>query len=182
VGPGRFKLREPALDELFPQVYAELRRLAARALRDERANHTLQPTALVHEAYLRLARSDGFEIRSRTEFLVVAARVMRRVLVDHARARRSGKRGGDPLRVTLDVAGTRGEPAFDLLALDEALTRLMVIDEQQVKVIELRYLAGLSVKEVAETLGISPTTVKRETAMGQAWLFRELSMGVGDGG
>jgi len=173
--------RESALDELFPQVYDELRRLAAQALQGERPNHTLQPTALVHEAYLRLARSKGFEIRTRTEFLVVAARVMRHVLVDYARARRSGKRGEDPMRVTLSDAGSSSEPAFDLLALDEALTRLTEVDGQQVRVIELRYLAGLSVQEVAETLGISATSVKRETVMAKAWLFRELSAGAVDG-
>jgi RNA polymerase sigma factor (TIGR02999 family) len=168
---------ETALDDLFPQVYDELRRLAAHALQGERSDHTLQPTALVHEAYLRLARSESFEIRSRTEFLVVAARAMRRVLVDYARARRRGKRGAEPVRVTLDAAGPRSEPAFDLIALDEALERLTQIDGQQVRVIELRYLAGLSVAEVAETLGISATTVKRETAMGRAWLFRVLTTG-----
>jgi RNA polymerase sigma factor (TIGR02999 family) len=173
--------RESALDELFPQVYDELRRLAAQALQGERPNHTLQPTALVHEAYLRLARSKGFEIRTRTEFLVVAARVMRHVLVDYARARRSGKRGEDPMRVTLSDVGSSSEPAFDLLALDEALTRLTEVDGQQVRVIELRYLAGLSVQEVAETLGISATSVKRETVMAKAWLFRELSAGAVDG-
>jgi len=173
--------RESALDELFPQVYDELRRLAAQALQGERQNHTLQPTALVHEAYLRLARSKGFEIRTRTEFLVVAARVMRHVLVDYARARRSGKRGEDPMRVTLSDVGASSEPAFDLLALDEALTRLTEVDGQQVRVIELRYLAGLSVQEVAETLGISATSVKRETVMAKAWLFRELSAGAVDG-
>ena len=173
--------RESAIDELFPRVYDELRRLAAQALQGERPNHTLQPTALVHEAYLRLARSESFEIRSRTEFLVVAARAMRRVLVDYARARRRGKRGSDPLRVTLDDAGKSAEPAFDLLALDEALARLTEIDGQQVRVIELRYLAGLSVEEVADTLGISTSSVKRETVMARAWLFRELSAGAGDG-
>jgi len=170
--------REPALDELFPLVYDELRRLAARALQGERSDHTLQPTALVHEAYLRLARSETFEVRSRTEFLALAARAMRRVLVDYARARRRDKRGAEPVRVTLDAAGAGSEPAFDLIALDEALERLTQIDGQQVRVIEMRYLAGLSVAEVAETLQISPTTVKRETAMGRAWLFRELSAGI----
>jgi RNA polymerase sigma factor (TIGR02999 family) len=173
--------RESALDTIFPQVYDELRRLAARALQGERPDHTLQPTALVHEAYLRLARAEGFEVRSRKEFLVVASRAMRRVLVDYARARRTGKRGSNPLRVTLDDSGGHAEPAYDLLALDEALTRLNAVDGQQVRVIELRYLAGLSVQEVAETLSISPTTVKRETAMARAWLYREIASGAGDG-
>jgi RNA polymerase sigma-70 factor (ECF subfamily) len=175
------KTTETALDESFPEIYDELRRLAAQALRGERPNHTLQPTALVHEAYLRLAGSANFEIRSRTEFLVVAARAMRRVLVDYARARRREKRGSDPLRVTLVDVGQSAEPAFDLLALDEALARLTEIDGQQVRVIELRYLAGLSVEEVADTLGISTSSVKRETVMARAWLFRALSPEVGDG-
>ena len=169
------------LDRFLPEIYDELRRLAAAALRGERRGHTLQPTALVNEAYLRLARSPGLRILDRKQFLAMTARVMRQVLVEHARARLRIKRGGSPLRVTLGddlVAAT--PPYFDLLALDQALERLGRLSDQQVRIIELRYLAGLSVEEVAEVLALSPTTVKRDTAMAKAWLVRELGGGGGD--
>lgn len=171
----------PELNRLLPEIYDELRRLAAAALRREQRGHTLQPTALVNEAYLRLARSPGLEIYDRKQFLALTARVMRQVLVEHARARRRIKRGGSPLRVTLGddlVAST--PPYFDLLALDQALERLGRLSDQQVRIIELRYLAGLSVEEVAEVLAVSPTTVKRDTAMAKAWLMRELGGGGAD--
>lgn len=158
-----------------------MRQLAAAALRREWRNHTLQPTALVNEAYLRLAGSADLRITDRKHFLALAARVMRQVLVEHARARQRVKRGGDPLRVTLGSDLVAAEtPVFDLLALDQALERLARLSEQQVRIIELRYLAGLSVEEVAEVLGVSPTTVKRDTAMARAWLSRELTGGGGD--
>ena len=164
------------LDDLVPDLYDELRRLARRAMRGQRPDHTLQPTALVHEVYLKLAGARGLEIRQRPQFLALAARVMRQVLVDHARARRRGKRGGEETRITLSEGlAAREEPAYELLALDEALSRLEAIDGQQVRIIELRYLAGLSVEEAAEALDISPTTVKRESAMARAWLYSELS-------
>jgi RNA polymerase sigma factor (TIGR02999 family) len=171
----------PELNRLLSEVYGELRQLAAAALRREWRNHTLQPTALVNEAYLRLARSPGLRITDRKQFLAIAARVMRQVLVEHARARQRVKRGGDPLRVTLgeDLAAA-SPPVFDLLALDQALERLARLSDQQVRIVELRYLAGLSVEEVADVLGISPTTVKRDTAMARAWLSRELGAGRAD--
>jgi len=160
----------------FPRSTAScggsLRRLAAAALRRESRGHTLQPTALVNEAYLRLARSSGLQIVDRRQFLAIAARVMRQVLVEHARARQRIKRGGSPLRVTLgDDLAAAAPPVVDLLALDQALERLARLSDQQVRIIELRYLAGLSVEEVAEVLAVSPTTVKRDTAMARAWLM-----------
>jgi RNA polymerase sigma factor (TIGR02999 family) len=163
------------LDEIFPQLYDELRRIAARALRGERSNHTLQPTALVHEAYLKMRHIPGFAGKNRSDVLALAATAMRRVLVDHARARLRKKRGGTSVTVALSEADSpRAPPAFDLLALDQALTRLTEIDGQQVRIIELRYLAGMTVEEAAQVMGVSTTTVKRETMMARAWLFREL--------
>jgi RNA polymerase sigma factor (TIGR02999 family) len=167
-----------SLEGLTAELHRELRRLAAGAMRGERSDHTLQPTALVNEAYLRLANFPGLEIVGRSQFLALAARVMRQVLVDHARGRRRDKRGGGALRVTLGDAQTP-DPAtpYDLLALDEALERLARVSEQQVRIVELRYLAGLSVEEVAAVLDVSPTTVKRDAAMAKAWLYRELVAG-----
>jgi RNA polymerase sigma factor (TIGR02999 family) len=165
-----------ALDALLPDVYQELRRLAGRAMRGERPDHTLQPTALVHEAYLKLSQIHGLSVANRPQFLALAARAMRQVLVDHGRARRAGKRGEGALRVTLSEGVAVDEPAvgFDLLSLDQALERLEAIDQQQVRIFELRFLAGLTVEEAAEVLGIPQIRVKRETAMARAWLFREL--------
>jgi RNA polymerase sigma-70 factor, ECF subfamily len=164
----------PELDRLLPDIYDELRRLAGRAMKDQRSDHTLQPTALVHEVYLKLASSAGAAPTDRTHFLATAARAMRQILVDHARARGAGKRGGGAFKVTLSLAGASEAEAFDLLAFDEALRRLESLDEQQARIVELRYLVGLSVEEVAESLGVSPRTVKRDAAMAKAWLFREL--------
>jgi RNA polymerase sigma-70 factor (ECF subfamily) len=165
----------PEIDRLLPELYDELRRLAAGVLRGQRPDHTLQPTALVHEAYLKLAASAGGALAGRTHLLATAARAMRQILVDHARARATEKRGAGAVQVTLSLAGASGEPsAFDLLAFDEALRRLEALDGQQVRIVELRYLVGLSVEEVAEVLGVSATTVKRDSAMARAWLFREL--------
>jgi RNA polymerase sigma factor (TIGR02999 family) len=160
----------------MPEIYEELRRLAQRAMSGERSGHTLQTTALVHEAYLRLAQAKGLDVGSRPQFLALAAQVMRRILVDHARARRSAKRGGGAFQITLSegVAETPAS-AFDLLLLDEALTRLASFDEQQVRIVEMRFLAGLTVDETADALRVSPTTVKRDAAMARAWLYRELS-------
>ena len=166
------------LDHLMPEIYEELRRLAQKAMSGERSSHTLQTTALVHEAYLRLAQVEGLRVDSRPQFLALAARVMRRILVDHARARRSAKRGGTAFRVTLSDAIADGQGnGFDVLALDEALNRLAALDEKQVRIVELRFIAGLSVEETAEVIAASPTTVKRESAMARAWLFRELNDG-----
>ncbi len=168
------------LDSLIPEIYQELRRLAGRVMSGERSDHTLQTTALVHEAYLELARIHGLTVDSRPQFLALAAQVMRRILVDHARARGAGKRGGGAVRVTLSegVAGS-GDTPFDLLALDEALTRLAAHDGQAVRIVEMRFLAGMSVEETGEALAISPTTVKRDSAMARAWLLRELSGAAG---
>jgi RNA polymerase sigma-70 factor, ECF subfamily len=169
----------PNLDRLLPEAYEELRRLAARAMRDQRPDHTLQPTALVHEVYLKLASSSHRPV-DRTHLLATAARAMRQILVDHARGRSSEKRGSGAVKVTLSLADTPAEPQIlDLLALDEALARLEALDPQQVRIVEMRYLVGLSVEEAAEALGISPRTVKRDAAMAKAWLFRELGLSGG---
>ena len=164
-----------ALDTLWPQVYEELRRLARRSMRSQGREHTLQPTALVHEAYLKLSRSPGLDASDRSRFLALAARAMRQILVDHARAKATQRRGEQPVRVELaEEAGATPPPAIDLLALDEALERLGALDERLVRIVELRYLAGLTLEEVAATLGFSVPTVKRDTALAKAWLFREL--------
>lgn len=166
-----------ALGRLMPLVYRELRRLAGHYLRVERIGHTLQPTALVHEAYLRLVEQDRADWQSRGQFMGVAAQLMRRILVDHARARGMAKRGGSAVRI--DVWGLDlgiDAPKFEeILAVDEALQRLGELDPQQSRVVELRYFAGLTVEETAEALGISPRTVKRDWAMAAAWLRVELS-------
>ncbi len=162
------------LDELVPEVYEELQRLAAHALRSERAAHTLDATALVHEAYLRLAQTPTYTYVSRNQLLGVAARAMRNVLVDHARRRNREKRGSGALRVTLSPDLEAQQSDVDILALHEALNRLEALDEQQVRIVELRFIAGLSVEEVAELLGISARTVKRDSMMARAWLLREL--------
>ena len=163
------------LDELVPELYEEMRALAQRFMRDERAGHTLQPTALVHEAYLRLASVHGLETDDRPRMLGLAARIMRQILVDHARARHAAKRGASPLQVTLTEGAVVVEPSFDLLALDEALERMETVDARQVRIVELRFLAGLSVEETADLLEISTATVKRESAFAKAWLSRELT-------
>jgi RNA polymerase sigma factor (TIGR02999 family) len=164
------------LDQLVPELYGELRRIAGRAMRGQPAGHTLQPTALVHEAYLRLAGARRLEVGDRPKLLALAARVMRQILVDHARARRTDKRGGDEVRVTLSPAiEAPGGSAYELVSLDEALSRLEAIDGRQVRIVELRYVAGLSVDEVADVLGLSTATIKHESAMARAWLYAELS-------
>ncbi len=165
-----------AREALLPLVYAELRRLAASYLRRERPDHTLQPTALVHEAYLRLVEERRVDWKSRSHFFSVAAKLMRRILVDHARARAATKRGGGALsKVSLTdaVVMTKERPA-ELLALDEGLTRLASVDPQQGQVVELRVFAGLSVEETSQALGISQATVKRDWAVAKAWLSREI--------
>jgi RNA polymerase sigma-70 factor (ECF subfamily) len=163
------------LDAVWPQVYDELRRLARRSMRGQRQEHTLEPTALVHEAYLKLSRSPGLDASDRAKFLGLAARAMRQILVDHARGKVAGKRGSGSIRVELaEEAGAATPPAVDLLALHQALERLGALDERKVRIMEMRYLAGLTVEEVAEVLGLSAPTVKRDAAMAKAWLFREL--------
>jgi RNA polymerase sigma factor (TIGR02999 family) len=164
-----------ALDRLLPLIYAELRRIASRRLRHERPGHTLQPTALVHEAYFKLVEAPELEWRDRAHFFAVAARVMRHVLVDHARAHLAGKRGGALRKVSIENVTAPGVAAdIDLLALEEALGRLGDFDPQQSRVVELRYFGGLTIEETAEVIGVSIATVKREWMMARAWLRREL--------
>ena len=165
------------LDQMLPLVHDELHRQAHRYLRRERDNHTLQTTALINEAYLKLVDQRAVQWQNRAHFFGIAAQAMRRILVDYAKHRNREKRGGAaadlPLEEALFVAAT-GQ-SIDLLALDEALTRLALIDEQQARVVELKYFSGLSIEETAEALGISPATVKRDWRMAKAWLRHELS-------
>jgi RNA polymerase sigma factor (TIGR02999 family) len=165
-----------AINALLPIVYAELHRQAERAMRHEVAEHTLQPTALVHEAYLRLVDHMRVPWQNRAQFFGIAARCMRRVLVDHARARGAAKRGGPGIRASLDdaSAAVKEEPAAIVVAVHEALERLSALDEEQARLVELRYFGGLTIEETAAVLGISPATVKREWVLARAWLRREL--------
>jgi RNA polymerase sigma factor (TIGR02999 family) len=163
-----------ALDALLPLVYDELRRLAASRLREERAWHTLQPTALVHEAWMHLVDAKEVEWKGRAHFLAVAARAMRRILVDHARRRGARKRGGDADRVSLDGAATFGRPQLDLLALDEALEALAAHDERKGRVVELRFFSGLEMEEIASVLGFSQTTIEDDWYLARAWLNKRL--------
>jgi RNA polymerase sigma factor (TIGR02999 family) len=165
-----------ALNKLLPLVYDELHRQARRCLRRERAGHTLQTTDLIHEAYFKLAGQATVQWENRTHFFALSAQLMRHILVDYARAKHRSKRGGDALRLSLSKAdlALAEAPDVDLLALDEALTRLGAIDEQQSRVVELRYFSGLDIEETAAALGISPATVKRDWTTAKAWLGREL--------
>lgn len=168
--------REDALERLLPEIYAELRRLAASYLRDERRDHTLQPSALVHEAYLKLVDQRAVQWQNRAHFFGIAAQAMRRILVDHARAHGADKRGSGQRAVPLDESLAVGAmPDLDLLALHEALSRLAAIDPQQARVVELRFFGGLTMEETAEAMRISPATVGREWVLAKAWLFAELS-------
>jgi RNA polymerase sigma factor (TIGR02999 family) len=173
-------------EELMPQVYEELRRLAANYLRQERPGQTLQATALVHEAFLRLSKEKNQPWKNRTHFLAIAALSMRQILVQRARARHAEKRGGGAEKISLDesvVADQRGVSSgrsenpggVDVLALDGALDKLAALDPQQAKIVELRYFGGLTVEEAAEALDISPATVKRHWTVARAWLKKELS-------
>ncbi len=163
-----------ALQVLFPLVYDELRRISAHLLRRERADHTLQPTALVHEAYLRMVDQTRVDWQSRAHFLAIAAQMLRRVLVDYARAKHRAKRGSGRIVLSLqDVPGPA--PNLDVLALDEALIELARIDPQQSRIVECRFFAGISIEETAASLGISPATVKRDWAVARAWLYRRLT-------
>ena len=167
-----------ALERLAPLVYAELRRIARRQMGRENPGHTLQATALVNEAYLRLAGGEGFALQDRAHFYAVCAQVMRHVLVDHARAQARDKRGGGAPHVTLGEAdAASGEGAAELVALDEALRELERVDPQKARVVSLRYFAGLSIEETAEALGVSPTTVRREWRRAKAWLYRAIAKG-----
>jgi RNA polymerase sigma factor (TIGR02999 family) len=164
-----------ALDALLPLVHGELRQLARRHMRRERKNHTLQATALVNEAYLRLIDVKQVKWQNRTHFFAMAARMMRRILVDAARTKGSRKRGGGAQRVTLDDALiVSQEPAPDLVALDDALTALERFDARKTQVVELRFFAGLSVEETAAALGVSGDTVMRDWRLAKAWLMREM--------
>ena len=172
---------QKALDKLMPLVYSELRRLASNYLRRERPNHTLQPTALVNEAYLKLVDQKNAHWQNRAQFYGVSAQLMRRILVDHARQHQAAKRGGsDQQRLSITSAGQLGgkqlatEPAIDLLALHEALEELAVIDPQQGRIVELKFFGGLSIEETAEVMGIGHATVERDWKMARAWLRRKL--------
>jgi RNA polymerase sigma factor (TIGR02999 family) len=163
-----------AREQLVPIVYEELRRLAHHYMRGERAGHTLQTTALVNEAYLRLAGIDALRWRDRAHFFAMAATLMRRVLVDYARQRGREKRGAGVSVTSLVEHAVASQPAVDIVALDDALERLATVDPQQSRVVELRFFAGLSVEETAEALGISPATVKRDWATARLWLYNAL--------
>ena len=166
--------RESA-DVLLSLVYDELRRIARQYLRKERADHTLQPTALVHEAYMKLIDISDVSWQDRAHFFAVASNVMRHILVDHARARQTEKRGGEAQRIALeDAVNLSDKSDIDLLALDEAMHQLAEFDAQQSKIVELRFFGGLTIEETAHVIGISPATVKREWTMAKAWLFRRM--------
>jgi RNA polymerase sigma factor (TIGR02999 family) len=163
-----------ALNELLPLIYEELRRLARKQLRGQRADHTLQTTALIHEAYLRLVGRPGASVQDQAHFVSLASRIMRQVLVDHARARLASKRHGG-LRVTLsDADEVAAQSELDVIAIDEALARLAELDVQQAQVVELRYFGGLSIEDTAQALRVSTATVKRDWTMARTWLRAEL--------
>ena len=165
-----------ALDKLMPLVYDELRRLARYYMRRERAGQTLQTTALVNEAYLRLVDQRNVRWQNRAHFFAIAAQLMRRILVDKTRKRYNAKRGGNLRKVSLDgVAVLSGERDADLIALDEALIDLEAMDSRKSKIVELRFFGGLNIEEAAEALSISPATVQREWSVAKAWLYREIS-------
>jgi RNA polymerase sigma factor (TIGR02999 family) len=164
-----------ALDQLIPVVYQELRRMAGNYLRQENPGHTLQPTALVHEAWLRLIDQARVNWRNRAQFFGVAAQMMRRILVDHAKAKHREKRGGEAVKLSLDEAiNLSQERAADLLALDDALYELTRVDKRKGRVVELRYFGGFSVEETAQILGVSPETVMRDWKMAKAWLYQQI--------
>jgi RNA polymerase sigma-70 factor (ECF subfamily) len=164
-----------AFDQLAPVVYQELRRLARHYMAGERQDHTLQPTALVHEAYVRLADFRNLHWKNRIHFFAISAQVMRRVLVDFARSRKRGKRGGNPQRLSLDECVNLGAH-YDaaLLALDDALKALAVADIRKCQVVEMRFFGGLSTDEIADSLGLSPETVLRDWKLAKLWLLREM--------
>ncbi len=168
---------QEAFDQLIPLVYDELRRQAARYLRRERPGHTLQTTALIHETYLKLVGQKNVDWQNRAHFYGIAAQAMKRILVDHARARHREKRGGAAENLPLDEARfvAAGQEKVDLIAMDEALTRLAQFDPQQARLVELKFFAGLSIEDIAETLRLSPATVKREWRSAKAWLYQEIA-------
>jgi RNA polymerase sigma factor (TIGR02999 family) len=165
-----------ALEKLLPLVYDELHRQAASFFNRERSGHTLQPTALVHEVYLRLAKQHDMQWQNRAHFFAVAARMMRRILVSHARARRAAKRGGTDERITIDAElAAAPERDLNLLALDEALQKLETFDSTKSRMVELRFFSGLTVNETAEVMGLSPRSVDRQWQTARAWLYREMA-------
>lgn len=167
---------QSALDQLLPMVYQELRRLADQFLRREAPGHTLQATALVHEAYLRLIDQNQSNWQNRAHFFGVAANLMRQILIQHARAKHADKREGDRRKIYIDDAGAIGQDRpLDLIALDDALQTLAQVSPRQNQIVELRYFGGLSIEETAEVMDLSPATIKREWSMAKAWLLRELS-------
>jgi RNA polymerase sigma factor (TIGR02999 family) len=168
-----------AIDALLPYLYSELRKLAASQLKFENPGHTLQPTALVHEAYLRLADQTRVEWRNRAHFFAIAAQVMRNILVDHARRHRAAKRGAGGKKLSLDdVDVAIGRPA-EIVDLDDALKELAQFDERKARAVEMRYFGGLSIEEIGEVLGISVATVGRELRLAQAWLLRQMTSTAG---
>ena len=170
---------EQALEKLMPLVHGELRRLARRQMAGERQGHTLQTTALINEAYLRLIDLTRIRWQDRAHFLAISARLMRRILVDHARTRQYAKRGGGAAKVSLDEAlVVTSDPRPDLVALDDALQALAAVDSRKSQVVEMRFFGGLSVEETAEALGVSPQTVMRDWRLAKVWLLRELGKGV----
>lgn len=164
-----------ALDSLMPLVYGELRQIARRYLSNERSEHTLQSTALVHEAYVRLTQQDVPQWQNRAHFFGVSAQLMRQILVDYARSHRASKRGGNVCKLALDEVEEQPQAAdVDIVALDDALKSLAEMDAQQSRVVELKFFGGLSIEDTAEVLGVSPSTVKRDWVTARAWLYREL--------
>jgi len=167
-----------ALEGLIPLVYAELRAIAARYLQHERVEHVLQPTALVHEAYIRLVDQNRVRWQNRSQFFAVSAQLMRRILVDHARSNAAEKRGGGKTTLALDDADAASQPeSVEVIAVDRALTRLTSIYPEQGRLVELRYFSGLTIEETGEVLGMSPANVKRQWTVARAWLRRELACG-----
>ncbi len=170
-----------ALDKLLPLVHSELRRIAQRQMSQERPGHTLQATALVNEAYLKLAGQQGFDWQNRAHFFAVCAQVMRHILIDHARAHARDKRGGGAVKVSLnDALVVVEDQTAHFIALDEALRVLEHLDPQKGKIVELRYFGGLSVEEVGEVMNVSPRTVRREWQRARAWLYRMMTEGIED--
>lgn len=170
-----------ALDKLFPLVHSELRRIAQRQMSQERPGHTLQATALVNEAYLKLAGQQGFDWQNRAHFFAVCAQVMRHILIDHARAHARDKRGGGAVKVSLnDALVVAEDQAAHFIALDDALRVLERLDPQKGKIVELRYFGGLSIDEAAEVMNVSPRTVRREWQRARAWLYRMMTEGIED--
>ena len=169
-----------ALDKLFPLVHLELRRIAQRQMNQERPGHTLQATALVNEAYLKLAGQQGFDWQNRAHFFAVCAQVMRHILIDHARAHARDKRGGGAIQVSLNDALIAEDQSANIIALDEALRVLERLDPQKGRIVELRYFGGLSIEEAAKVLNVSTRTIRREWQRAKAWLYRMMTEGIED--